>query len=202
MSTPDDAKILIQIAGDVGETREGIRGLKQDVRDIKLQLDQVVTTQECGQKHKEVHDGIKGMRDQLLGEFKRGTNQANPAVTAAMLKSGEPATVQQIEAHLEERRIDKAARRRSVLAAWLGIVSLITGLLVGGVVGAYKFAVFASRLETLVQQGNEEVRAEVKASNRQVQPRRIYLSDPAPDAALAPPKIAPAPPRTRPTKTR
>jgi len=193
-----NTKILIQIAGDIGRTREATETLKdnyatltEDVKEIKEQLGKTVTAPECVEKHRQVSRTMEVVKADIIAEIKKsGTGAAYPAITSEMLKAAATPSVQEMAAALEEKAEEKKEKRRKVLVAWLAIITAVTGLFSGGAWGVYKIAIFANKLETMVVAGTEEVRSEIKSNKGQ---KVVYVKGPGiplPDGDLL---LPPAP---------
>jgi hypothetical protein len=166
----NNTRILIQIAGDIGRTREATETLKdnyatltEDVKEIKEQLGKTVTTPECVEKHRQVSRTMEVVKTDIIAEIKKsGTGVAHPAITSEMLKAASAPTVQEMATALEEKAEEKKEKRRKMLAVWVGIITGVVGLFSGGAWGVYKVAVYATKLETLVSTGNQEVQSEIR----------------------------------------
>lgn len=209
----ETTKILIQIAGDIGRTREATETLKdnyttlsenvkEEFKDIKGQLEGMVTATQCENKHRQVSHSMEIVKSDIIEEIKKNSSGTDfPAVTHEMLKAASAPSVQEIEAILEERKEEKKEKRRKVWTFWIAIISTVATLLVGGSVGLYKIVLFASKLENTVTAGTEEVRSEIKKSKNS---KIIYVSVPVPvksngdDSDTAVPE--PVPPRKAPLK--
>lgn len=182
----DTLQILVQIAGDIGETRGDIASLKgnvesitEDFKDVKDQLSQTVAKPECTQRHVVVAQSLDAMKKELIAEIKKTpTNQGYPAV-------GSKLTMKEVEENLEQRKEVKAERKRRVVTFWLITVSTITTLLGGCALGLYKMSIFLNKLEETVSNGTQQVRSELKNSNNRI----IYVTSSA-DAGL-PKKVIP-----------
>jgi len=204
---PEDrntTQILIQIAGDIGRTREATETLKDqqsvitdDIKDIKAQLSHTVKTPTCDERHRQVSRSMEIVKGEIIQEIKRsGSSLGHQAITTEMMRSASAPTVQEMETALEEKAEARKEKRRKVLIAWLAIISTVSGLFVGGAIGVYKFAVFANKLEAMVTTSNQEVRSEIKNSKLR---KVVYVKDPTPPDVdeptppPLPPKPEPAP---------
>jgi len=165
-----NTKILIQIAGDIGRTREATETLKdnyatltEDVKEIKEQLGKTVTAPECVEKHRQVSKTMEIVKGEIIAEIhKNNTGPSHPAVTQAMIKAATAPTVQEMATALEEKEEEKKEKRRKLLITWLSIVTALSGLVVTGAYGVYRVAIFASKLETMVTTGTQEVQSELR----------------------------------------
>lgn len=186
-ASDENTKILIQIAGDIGRTREATETLKEnysilteDVKEIKDQLSKTVTTPECVEKHRQVSRTMEVVKGEIIAEIKKsGTGTSHPAVTHEMLKAASAPSVKEMADALEEKAEEKKEKRRKVIVTWLSIITAISGLIVGGVVGAYKIAVFANKLESTVSASTEEVKSELKKSKNN-NSKIVYIKIPVP----------------------
>jgi len=197
----NNTRILIQIAGDIGRTREATETLKdnyatltEDVKEIKEQLGKTVTAPECVEKHRQVSRTMEVVKADIIAEIKKsGTGAAYPAITSEMLKAAATPSVQEMATALEEKAEEKKEKRRKTLATWIAIIGGITGLFTGGAWGVYQIAVYTAKLENIISSGTQEVRSELKKNKTS---KIIYVSVPvssAPDGDSVD-SYTPAPP--------
>lgn len=178
----ENTRILIQIAGDIGETREGIVNLKENVgtlsedfRDVKDQLTQTVKQHECTQRHVVVAQSLDAMKKDLIDEIKKvptGTN--HPAITPEMLRAASAPTVQEVEKALEERKEEKADKKRKAVTFWLATISTGIALFSGCALGIYKMVTFMNKVETTVAGNTKEVRSEIQKNHNKI----VYVTVP------------------------
>jgi hypothetical protein len=185
----DTLQILVQIAGDIGETRGDIASLKdnvgsitEDFKEVKDQLTRTVTKPECTQRHVIVAKSIDTMRQEILAEFKKPTGNFS-AVTPAMLKAAVAPSLQEIETALEQKNSEKVDKKRRAVTFWLITLSTATALLGGCAVGIYNFVLFMNKLENVVSTQSEEVKSEFRKAKNNI----VYVQMPmSVDSGVAP----------------
>jgi hypothetical protein len=182
----DTLQILVQIAGDIGETRGDIASLKgsvesitEDFRDVKEQLSQTVTKPECTQRHVIVAQSLDAMKKELIAEIKKPSG-LYPTITASMLREAAAPTMREIEDTLKQKKEIAIDKKRKTVTFWLITLSTATALLGGCAVGLYKMAILLNRLEETVLNNTQQVKSELKNNNHRI----IYVTS-SPDAGIS-----------------
>ena len=170
----DITGVLIQIAGDIGQTREGIVNLKNsytqvvaDVGDIKRRLSDTVKVTDCANKHKEIETSLSGLQTALVTEIR--SNSA----------SGEVEFV----ASSAEKAVRERDRRRKSVTYWLTVSGAIVGLLGTLVIGSWKLVSFTKDVNDTMLQTRQQLSDEIGQTKRHV----VYVQVPVyPDAGVEP----------------
>lgn len=187
----DTLQILVQIAGDVGETRGDIVSLKnnvstitEDFREVKEQLAQTVTKPECTQRHVVVAQSLDAMKKDILAEIKKPTGHFN-AITPEMIRAANAPTMSEIEETLALKNENNAEKKRKLITFWL--ITLSTGITLISlcIVGVYKFVLFMDKLENVVTSQSDEVRSEIRKAKQNVVYVQVASS---PDSGITLPK--------------
>jgi len=191
-------QILVQIAGDIGETRGDIASLKsnvdtitEDFKEVKDQLSGTVTKPECTQRHVVVSQSLDSMKKDILAEIRKPSGM-HQKITPEMLRAAAAPTMQEIEESLNQKKESIADKKRKAITFWLVTISTVVALLSGCVVGVYKFVLFMDNLENVVSTKSDEVKYALKKS--QNSNNVVYIRVPAsPDVGL--PAPLPVPPK-------
>lgn len=220
----ENTRILIQIAGDIGETREGIANLKENVNtlteDFKVVKEQIAVTvkqPECTQRHVAVAHSLDAMKKDLIAEIKRvPTGVTHTALTPDVIQAyqsargkgeltgpfvippampNQPLTVEDVENAIEEKKEEKAEKKRKAVTFWLATISTGVALFSGCAVGIYRMVTFMNKLEETMSVNTQEVRSEIQKTKNKV----IYVHV-KPDGSIIVPtpqdERPPLPPRT------
>lgn len=196
----DTLQILVQIAGDIGETRGDIASLKENVgsitddfREVKEQLAQTVTKPECTQRHVVVAQSLDAMKKDILAELKKPSGM-HQAITPEMLRAAAAPTLQEIEEALNQKKEEVAEKKRRAVTFWLATLSAGAALLGGTAVGVYKLVIFMSKLENAVSIQSDEMKSEIRRAKNVVYVRLPANVD---RGIVVPPKRVPSKKRER-----
>jgi hypothetical protein len=213
-----NTSILMEIAGNIGETRSDISNLKDNVsgltgdfKDVKEQLSKAVMDDECTMRHVAVAKSLEAMKKDIVAEIKKvPTGQDHKIITPAMIREYQAAlqrgdsegpylpsaqmkdnkiTVADVEAAFEEKQEAKAEKKRRLFSFWLAAISTAVTLIGGCAVGFYKIAIYINRLESAISSNTQEVRSEIQKS----QPKVVYIKTPTvvyPDSGVPEPRRA------------
>lgn len=184
----DALQILVQIAGEIGETRGDIASLKsnvdtitEDFKEVKNKIEQSVTKPECTQRHVVIAQSLDAMKKDILTEMKKPSGLYQ-AVTPKMMRDAAAPTMQEIEANLIKKKEEAIEKRRKHITFWLITISTVIALLGVCTAAVYKFVLFMDKLENVVATKSDEVRSEV----RKAQNRVVYVQAPIdPDSGVS-----------------
>ena len=214
---PRDEELLVRIADDIGQTKEGIKNLKEGLREVKNKLDNTVKQVTCDEKHEALGAALSSLKDEIVKEIKKTpTGMNNPALTPEVIEAyrvahqrgdltgpfsiprvmpDQPLTVADVEQAIEEHKEEKFEKRKKAITFWLATISGLIGLIGSCSVVSYKAFKMASKLEASVEASSKEIKSEFKRNNsRQV----VYVQVPIyPDARVVEPAV---PPRRLPGK--
>lgn len=224
MPPRDTEDVLIRIAGDIGQTRAGIDHLKEGFKEVKEKLDETVKQITCDNRHEELDVSLSKLKLEIVAEIKRSaTGEYHRALTPEVMRAyqtahargdltgpftiplkplEQPLTVGDVEAAIEERKEEKAEKKRKAVTFWLASISAGVALLSGCAIGIYKLVSVMNKLETVVTTGTQEVRSEMARTKKQI----VYVDKIVtvrPDGGVvsaAPhidPALSPKPPRRK-----
>lgn len=173
-SRDDDAGFLVQIACDIGETREGVNNLKEnvniladDVREIRDKLSKTVRQDECTQRHVAVASGLKELKQELITEFKRSTGGGYPKITPEMVKEQ------------EEKRVEEAQeKKRKSLQFWIWVASTAFVFVSTVVIGSWKVFTWVTDIKTAVATSQKEIKRSIKTVSET--PKIVYVNSVVP----------------------
>lgn len=199
-------RILLEIKGEVGQTKGKVEAVCEDVGQIKEQMTETVRRGDCTDRHKILEAALARELQQVRVDFRQGVDalkgemrsrpptppsgQYQPAGRSPSSR-GLPAvppipTVDQIEKELAQREEERKDRRRRFIAWALGVT--LTSLTIIGILGGvlWKITSTLHQVNQTLQTQPQTFRAEMKEELKRAAPRVIYVDRTEPEPALNP----------------